>query len=617
MCGIAGEVTWGGQQPSDLHPALRALAHRGPDSEDLWRDEHCTLVHRRLAVIDTSPAGDQPMSTSDGALIVTFSGEIYNFHALRRELAGRGNNFATGTDTEVLLVAYRTWGPACLERFQGMFAFAIWEPSRKILFLARDRLGKKPLFHARVGKSFRFASSLQALMADGRVPRRADLSSIDRYLSWGYVPAPWSGYEGVQKLVPAHWMTVDLAGHEPVIHSERWWALSYEPKLDVTERDAQAMLRERLTESVRLRMISDVPVGAFLSGGVDSSIVVGLMAEQSSKPVQTFSLGSAEAGFNELAHARRVAERFGTDHHEIVLGPEAADIIPHLVRHFGEPFADSSAIPTFFVSQMSRRNVTVALTGDGGDEVFGGYERHRANRLAERLRHLSGAELAAGPPGAQGNPSRVQEQAATPMAERYARWIAHFDDGGKRALYGPELRPFLGRGRAASWIAGLLTDSDACHPLDKAMAVDAGSYLPYDLLAKVDVASMANGLEARSPFLDHQVMELAARFPASFKVRGARSKHVLLESCIDLLPRENYERPKMGFGIPIGEWFRGSLRGMLSDALLSKEALCRGYFEPSVVGTLLQDHLDRRVDNTHRLWALFVLELWHRELVDG
>jgi asparagine synthase (glutamine-hydrolysing) len=593
-----------------MAPALKALSHRGPDAEGSWRDGRCTLVNARLAVIDTSEAGQQPMTTPDQAFVITFNGEIYNYRALRAELEANGIQFSTGTDTEVLLAAYRRWGPSCLDRLKGMFAFAVWEPKRRVLFIARDRVGKKPLFFFQGDGYFRFASELQGLLSDRVVPRRPDLSSIDRYLSWGYIPAPWTGFESIHKLPPAHWMTVDLSDErEPVVRSQRWWDLSFEPKSDIAESDAAEMLRERLTQAVAARMMGDVPVGAFLSGGVDSSAVVGLMAECSTQPVRTFSLGFAEADFNELEHARRVASRFATDHQEIVVGPEAVEVLPQLVRHYGEPFADSSAIPTFFVSRAARRHVTVVLTGEGGDEAFAGYERHRANRLAERLAVSSaGTEI-------EGARDPVLAEATRPMGERYARWIALFDDRTKRALYGPALRPFLER-PASKWIDDLVARSDARDSLDVALSIDIRSYLPDDLLVKVDVASMANGLEARCPFLDDGVLEFAARLPSIFKLRGARTKHLLLEACDDLIPQENRDRPKMGFGAPIRDWLRGPLRGQLEEVVLSKESATRGYVDRTIVTQLFTDHLDGRMDHTHRLWSLLVLEYWHREFLD-
>jgi len=608
---------------------IDAQAHRGPDAEGVWSDGRCALGHRRLSIIDLSEAGRQPMSNARGDIQITFNGEIYNFQQLRRQLERLGRSFRTRTDTEAVIYAYEQWGVDCLARLRGMFAFGIWDQRRRRLFLARDRVGKKPLFYAQFGGHFLFASELQGLLANKDVRREVDPPAIDAYLSYGYVPAPGAAFKGVYKLPPAHYLTLELkqTGFEKRI--ERYWSLDYEPKLRIGEDEACEVLREKMTEAVRLRMISDVPLGAFLSGGVDSSVVVGLMAKLSGAKVKTFSIGFNEAAYDETTHARRIAERWGTDHHEFIVEPDALSILPKLVRHYGEPYADSSAIPTFYVAQMTRRHVTVALNGDGGDESFAGYERYLANHLAERMRSIPGAAVAAralsrvipdsiDPKGRGRRARRFLGVASLPMSERYPRWLKTFQDEAKPRLYSPEFGGLLnghGAGSLKAPFDGSLTPHYSHHPIDAAMASDVASYLPYDLLVKVDITSMANSLEARSPFLDHEVMEFAARLPVEIKFRRRRLKSLLKRAFADLLPPENVNRRKMGFGVPVGQWFRGPLRDLLRDTLLSPRALDRGYFRDPEVRRLVDEHLERRADHSFQLWNLLMLELWHREFI--
>jgi asparagine synthase (glutamine-hydrolysing) len=628
MCGITGIVEAEGNLTREAAEAMtEALRHRGPDDSGLWSDGHCALGHRRLSIIDLSEAGRQPMSDESGEAWITYNGEIYNFQLLRKELESLGYRFRTRTDTEVIIKAYRQWGVECVKRLRGMFALAIWDSQRRRLFLARDRVGKKPLFYAQSGKRFLFASELQAIVTDSGVERRVDLTAIDEYLSWGYVPAPRTAFEGVFKLPPAHWLTLELKPSGPELRVERYWELEYGPKHKLGEREAGEALREKLTEAVRLRMMSDVPLGAFLSGGVDSSIVVGLMAELSSQPVKTFSIGFEEVAYNELDHARRVARRCGTDHSEFIVKPDALRVLPKLVRHYGEPYADSSAIPTFYVSEMTRSRVTVALNGDGGDESFAGYERYLANRVAEWMRLVPGGRWPAlalsrvlpdstDPKSRLRRAKRFLSVAAKPQASRYGRWVSFFSEESKRELYSPDLRSLINGHRPEDWVASLFDRSQGLDPVDRAMAVDVLSYLPYDLLVKVDITAMANSLEARSPFLDHEVMEFAARLPVDLKLRGKQSKYLLKRAFADLLPPENVNRRKMGFGVPVGHWFRGSLRPLLEDALLSEQLARRKYFDASVVRSMVTDHIDGRADHSFALWNLLMLELWHREFID-
>jgi asparagine synthase (glutamine-hydrolysing) len=628
MCGIAGLlVARGAVEVDGVRILVEALEHRGPDSGDLWSGDGCVLGHRRLAIIDLSEAGCQPMASADGALRLTFNGEIYNFQELRRQLEATGHRFRSATDTEVILHAWEEWGTDCVHRLRGMFAFGLWDARARRLFLARDRAGKKPLFWTSDGERLMFASELHALLQDPSVSRQVDLQAVDEYLSWGYVPAPRTGFRAVSKLPPAHWMTVDITDDGLRCRLHRYWELSYEPKLDVDEVEAGRLVREALTEAVRLRMISDVPLGAFLSGGIDSSVVVGLMAQLSSRPVRTFSIGFEEAAYDELAHARRVAQRWSTDHREEVVRPDAAAVLPLLVRHYGEPYADSSAIPTYYLARATRQHVTVALNGDGGDESFAGYDRYRANLVAERLATVPAGRFATGalarllpdsanPKSTLRRARRFFEAARLPMASRYARWSGYFDEDAKERLYGERLAPLLRGRRPAAWMEQLFDEVGARDPVDAAMGVDVRSYLPFDLLVKVDITSMASSLEARSPFLDHEVMELAARLPTRLKLWRGTSKLLLKREFADLLPPENVNRPKMGFGVPVGEWFRGPLRPLLHDSLLGREALGRGLLREEAVRQLLDDHDARRQDHTPRLWSLLMLELWHRELVD-
>lgn len=607
---------------------IHAQQHRGPDAWGIWADDLCALGHRRLSIIDLSEAGQQPLPNEDGTIWISFNGEIYNFQALRRELEGLGHHFGTSTDTEVIVHAYEQWGVGCVSRLRGMFAFGLWDQRQRRLFLARDRVGKKPLYYGQVGDCFLFASELQGLLANVAVPPEIDLSAIDAYLSWGYIPAPQTAFRGISKLPPAHWLTLDVTPARMIRRSERYWSLEYVPKQRISEEEAVEALREKLTEAVRLRMISDVPLGAFLSGGIDSSIIVALMAQLSDAPVKTFSIGFDEAAYNELNHARRVAERWGTCHHEFIVRPDALAILPKLVRHYGEPYADSSAVPSFYVAQMTCDTVTVALNGDGGDESFAGYERYLGNRLAERVRSVPGSAwpmqaLSQVIPNSLDQKSRLRRAkrflsaAAQPMAKRYGEWIGYFSDQEKQQLYhGDVQRSFLAA-RPSDWMEALFTDVRDLDPAEAAMAVDIQSYLPYDLLVKTDITSMANSLEARSPFLDHEVMELAARWPVDLKLRGPQSKYLLKRAFQELLPHQNLDRRKMGFGVPVGAWFRGQLRPLLEDVLLSKRSRERAYFRPAAVQCLITEHVDGRADHGPLLWNLLMLELWHQEFIDS
>jgi asparagine synthase (glutamine-hydrolysing) len=633
MCGIAGIVNSTGN-PADVAAVRRlcdGLAHRGPDDEGYYADGPVVLGQRRLAILDLK-GGRQPMASEDGTVWITFNGEIYNFGQLREQLEGLGHRFATRSDTEVIIHAYQQYGAQCLGELRGMFAFALWDQPRQMLLLARDRVGKKPLFYAEVESQWVFASELQALLRHPGLPRRVDATALDDYLTYGYVPAPRTIFRGIHKVPPAHYVTLRLrsGSGSPEVHVQRYWQLAYHPKLRLREADAIDGLLEVLKEAVRLRMIADVPLGALLSGGIDSGIVVALMSQLSDRPVKTFSVGFDEHELNELPHARRVAERYGTEHHELTVRPNALEVLPTLVRHYGEPHADSSAIPTYYVARLTREHVKVALNGDGGDECLAGYTRYAGGLAAERyaripavIRRLAIEPLGRLIPPAAKRGSRLRqvrrflEVASQPAPQRYLRWLEYVPFAAKSALYSSDFHEHLAGYRAESWLEGVWDElAIGLEPLDRMLAVDVASYLPNDLLVKMDIATMANSLEARSPFLDHKVMEFCAGLPSHFKARGTRLKYLLRQAGARLLPRETLSRRKMGFVAPIGAWMRGELRCWVEDLLLSPRALQRGYFQPEALRRLVWAHLDGRQEQSFAVWALLWLELWHREFMD-
>lgn len=626
MCGFVGRLNFDGSPVSaGLVDAMRDLqVHRGPDSQGTWTDGPVGLGFRRLAIIDLTDCGAQPMSNEDGTVVIAFNGEIYNFQALRAELVAKGHTFRSHSDTEVIIHLYEEMGPRVVERLRGMFAFAVWDARERRMLLARDRVGKKPLFYHVGSQGIAFASEVRSLFADPRVPRTPDYTAIHHYLTYQYVPSPWSAFEGVNCLPPGHVMVVRDDGTQTI---ERYWKLDYSDKVSISEGDAIDRVTEIIMEATRLRMIADVPLGAFLSGGVDSSVVVAAMAMQSSDPVKTFTVGFREQAYNEAPYARQVAERYGTEHTELTVEPDAIDVLPKLVWHYGNPFADSSALPSYYVAEMTRRYVTVALNGDGGDESFGGYMRY-VNWMSMRgfdavpasirdaLRHLVPP-----PKGLPSGPFTRKARRATELflggpEARYAEFMSYFTNRDKALLYTPE---FLERTREADSVdllratwAGVSGRTD----VDRLLGSDVATYLPDDLLVKVDIATMANSLEARSPLLDQELMEFAARLPDSYKVRGDETKYLLKRVAERLIPREVIYRPKMGFGVPLVDWFRGELAGYVSDVLLDPVSIDRGLFRRDTVERFLRGHREGTADYSYRIWALLMLELWFRTYID-
>ncbi len=638
MCGIAGFVllNGGGSDAPGFDHARRlgamigTIRHRGPDDEGVWSDGICGLAHARLSIIDLSPAGHQPMGSPDGRIWVSYNGEIYNFMELRRELEGLGHVFRSRSDTEVLVHGYAAWGVDMVNRLRGMFAIALWDRDARRLLLVRDRFGKKPLHWCRVGNALVFGSEIKAILAWPGIDRSPDMTAIDDYLSLQYVPAPRTAFAAIRKLPAAHLMVVE-AGHGAAGAGEvrRYWQLPRPDAAKIRRPAAQLAgeLIERLTEAVRLRLISDVPLGAFLSGGVDSSAIVALMSRLGAAPVKTFSIGFPNAEFDETRYARIVAERYETDHEELIVEPDAAAVIPRLVWHYGEPFADPSMVPTYYVSQLARQKVTVALNGDGGDEAFLGYGRYATCRSLSRLDHLPASLRRAACGAIARLPAPVHRRygrrlnalaglldgAGTPASQRYAFTIVYFMDYQKREGYADAMGGYLD-GSALDQLDPYF--AQAPNLVTGANWADIHTYLPDDLMVKVDVASMAHALETRSPLLDHVLMEWAAALPYEVKMEGGETKAIFKKALEPYLPREVLYRKKMGFGCPVGDWLRHELREMAHDVLLSSAATARGIFRRDYVERLLAEHVSGRVQHDTRLWALLMLELWFRMWVD-
>jgi asparagine synthase (glutamine-hydrolysing) len=627
MCGIVGMVR-GRDHAVDadlLQRMCDALQHRGPDEEGHYLKGRVGLAMRRLAIIDLA-GGQQPMHNETHTAFIVFNGEIYNYQDLRTRLEKLGHSFYTDSDTEAIVHAYEQYGADCPKYLRGMFAFAIWDEEKNELFLARDRVGKKPLLYAHVGDELVFGSEFSALLLHPRIGREVLPEAIHYYLSFMCVPAPLTAYRQIKKLEPGCSLTFTRDGR---IDIQRYWQPDFTQKAKLSEEEAGERAVELLREAVRVRLMSEVPLGAFLSGGIDSSAVVALMSEASSQPVKTFSIGFAEQDFSELHHARRIAEHVGAEHHEFIVRPDALEVLPTLVEHYGEPYADSSAIPTYYVARETRRHVTVALNGDGGDECFAGYERYAAMRLAERYRRLPGVlreqviEQAVGLlPVSELRRSRVRDvkrflhAASLPTVERYLRWTSVLSRAAKEALYADEFRRQLNGHDPASWLAPWFARANGAGVVDAALLADTMTYLPNDLLVKVDIATMAVSLEARSPFLDHHVIEFAASLPEKFKLRGLTTKYLLKRVLRKLLPAENLDRRKMGFGVPITHWLRAELAPFLRETLLSERSLRRGLFKPEQVARLVNEHTSAQKDHAHQLWTLLMLELWFQRFID-
>lgn len=602
----------------------RMLAHRGPDGEGFHSSAGAALGHRRLSIIDLA-GGAQPMANEDGSVWVILNGEIYNYASLRQDLIARGHELRTLSDTEVLVHLYEERGADLVHELRGMFAFAIWDERRGRLLLARDRLGVKPLVYRVDAEGCRFASELKALLVDESFVRRLDPVALDLYLTYQYVPEPRTIFDGILKLPPAHTATYENGRFV----LSRYWRPPFDREEPLDEREYIDQLRATLDEATRLRMRSDVPLGAFLSGGIDSTIVAAIMSRHSDRPIRTYSIGFPVKEFDETHYARLAAENLGTKHEAFVVHPDAVDVLPMLAWLYDEPFADSSAIPTYYVSELTRRSVTVALTGDGGDELFGGYERYQAVALGERFDRLPGwLRRWATASCWQRIPSSVRQRSwrrrgkrllamlGQEPIKRYQEWISIFGAMARQEIYTDDFRHALGSSKAAGWLEKFYAELPNRDFLTRTMYVDVNTYLSGDILTKVDIASMAHGLECRGPFLDQEMVALAGRMPASLKLRGFQKKFLLKKAFADLLPPAIRGRGKMGFGVPIDRWLRRELAPMRDDLLLGQRFRERGWLDRGVVLRLIREHDECRWDHSYRLWALLMLELWARNYLD-
>jgi len=627
MCGIAGfvdrwtagEARAGEERAAILQRMCDVIKHRGPDDSGYMKQTGVALGMRRLSIIDLA-GGHQPISGEDGSVTIVFNGEIYNFLEIKPKLEARGHRFKTNSDTEAIVHGYEEYGPECLKQLRGMFAFAIWDERAQSLFVARDRAGKKPLYYTVTPSgTFVFGSELKVLLEHPEVEPEIDPQALDAYLTLGYVPDPLSIFKQVYKLPPGHYLIFS----QGQVRVSRYWDFEFRPSAARSEEDYLEELRVLLDESVRLRLISDVPLGAFLSGGIDSSSVVALMARHTAQPVKTFSIGFHEDSYNELKYARLTAEKFGTDHHEFFVTPDICSIVDELVWHFDEPFADSSAIPTYMVSKLARDHVTVVLSGDGGDELFAGYTRYVVDSKRRSFDHLPKVlreglmrPLSQHLPHATWGRNYLHNVSLDPLA-RYLDSVSVFTALNRRSLYTQDFKRSLDSGNyPARLFQQLIAELPSEDPLERLLYLDSKTYLPGDILTKVDRMSMAVSLEARAPLLDHKLIEFVTSIPASLKLAGWETKYLLKKAVQDLVPAEILHRPKQGFGVPIQEWINQQLRSRLRETLTESRTRQRGYLDARYVDVLLDEHERGRRDHSMQLWSLFMLELWQRQFLD-
>lgn len=628
MCGICGKLNFDYSTPVDRDTLQRmnsSLEHRGPDGDGLYLKGPAGIGHRRLSIIDLS-TGSQPMCNEDGSVWVTFNGEIYNHKILRQELESKGHRFVSSSDTEVIVHAYEEWGAQSCSRLRGMFAYGIWDENNQRLVLARDRLGQKPLVYSRTETSFVFSSELRSLLQDESVRRKVDLSALNAFLIRLYVPAPQTAFENIYKLPPAHYMVVEKGE----INIQRYWDIDFSKKWQADESQYCERLWDLLVDATKMRLMSDVPLGAFLSGGLDSSAIVGIMSRLMNEPVKTFSIRYEESGYDESPHARQIAELFNTQHQEFTVRPNALEVLPKLIFHYGEPFADASSIPTYYVSELTRRYVTVSLSGDGADESFAGYDRYRTARILDLYqkivpgilrKHVVPASLrfcSKLPVGRNRFHQMwiVSKRGALGADEAYLYRHAYFTPDLTAQLWQKDKLSSVRFDKAVRDVSQSIRKFTGDNSLDCWLYTDLMHYLPDDILVKVDIAGMMNSLEVRSPFLDHKLVEFAATLPPEMKRHGFTTKYILKKTLERLLPKNIIYRPKHGFRIPISKWFQSDLKDSVREVLLDPATIRRGYFRGDRVEKMIKEHESGQIDHGTRLWALLNQELWHRTFID-
>lgn len=616
MCGIVGFID--GERSSESAEHLidrmcQVIRHRGPDDQGVWVGDGMALGVRRLAIIDLAD-GHQPVFNEDQSILVVFNGEIYNYRELRLELQKHGHNFTTNSDTEAIVHAYEQYGDDCVKHLRGMFTLAIWDRRRRRLLAARDRFGKKPLNYYWDGQRLIFGSEIKSILEAG-IPREINHVALDEYLVYRYVPAPNTLFEGVLKLPAAHILTYE----DGQISTKRYWDLNFTPTCQDDEATAVERTLALLKEAVQVRLMSEVPLGAFLSGGVDSSIVVGLMSQMMSQPVKTFSIGFEEDDYSELPHARQVARHFSTEHREFIVRPELVSVLPQLVWAYDEPFADASMLPTYYISRLAREHVTVVLTGDGGDEIFAGYTHYQheysINRIPPLIRSLLGYGSMLIPDGMRGK-KRLRNMSRD-LASRYVQAIMLFPDQSRSTLYSQEYFAHVRDHNPYQRLFDLFPADPQLDITARHQYADVHAYLADDILVKVDKASMFNSMETRAPMLDQYLAEYVSSLPSTIRMRNGVLKYLLKKVAADLLPPQILTRPKQGFSPPIKHWFRGDLTSYAYDLLVSSRAQQRGIFDPRFIDKLLKTHASTMsVNHSAAIWALLCLELWFQVYMD-
>ena len=624
MCGIAGIINLNGKPVSDkiLSEMNSSQHHRGPDEGDIKIFSNVGLAHKRLSIIDLSD-GNQPMTNEDQSLWLTFNGEIYNYIELREKLLKQGHTFKTSSDSETIVHLYEEYGKECVNHLEGMFAFAIYDKRKETVFIARDRLGQKPLHYYKDNNVFVFSSELQSLVKHPTLDKTINNQAVHDYLTLQYVPQPYTIYKNIFKLAPGSFLEFKIP--QKKLKISKYWQCNYKNKISISYNDAQHELRSLLEKAVSKRLMSDVPLGAFLSGGVDSSIIAGLMSKLTKEPIKTFTIGFNENKYDERKYAKIMADRIGSSHHEKIVDPSDFSIVKKLVKHYGEPFSDASMLPTYLLSKFTREKVTVALSGDGADELFAGYYRYMVHKYAG-FGDLIPQSLRRGFYNAVNTllPAKTEERTLVGKARRLSRIIASDKDKRyldiisrcneslKGSLYGEKMKNFTPT-PTQQYLESIYCSTTASNATETIMETDLHSYLPGDILTKVDIASMANSLEVRSPFMDHDVVSFAASLPLKYKQGFNSRKKILIDACSDIIPKEILTRPKMGFGVPIAHWLRNEWKDIATETLLNGKSIKNGFFDKKSVEKILSKHQKMQADYSYVIWALMIFELWYEE----